>query len=111
MRRLGVLVVLALAAFGLPGCGSGGAARGSGGAARRSEGAAVFNRECTSCHTLSQDAPPSKQGGSLLDYRISRRQLVQFTREMPVRHPLTPRQLSDVVDYLEGVERRAGAGR
>jgi hypothetical protein len=31
--------------------------------------------------------------------------MLQFVREMPVRHPLSPAQLQDVVAYVLAVER------
>jgi hypothetical protein len=36
--------------------------------------------------------------------------MVQFVREMPVRHPLSPVQLRDVVTYVLAVERGGRSG-
>jgi hypothetical protein len=36
--------------------------------------------------------------------------MVQFVREMPVRHPLSPVQLRDVVAYVLAVERGGRSG-
>jgi mono/diheme cytochrome c family protein len=89
-----------LAAAGLAGgCG--------GSAARRPPGAAVFARDCTACHSLLGNESLHRQGGDLLGYRISRAELLEFTREMPVRHPLTRAELNDVVDYVFALQRHA----
>jgi mono/diheme cytochrome c family protein len=66
----------------------------------RVSGAEVFARECAVCHSVIGNESLHRQGGDLLGYRMTRRQLVEFTREMPVRHPLAPAQLAAVVDYV-----------
>jgi mono/diheme cytochrome c family protein len=69
-------------------------------------GRALFTRECSSCHSLSGREDPRRQGGDLLEFRSSRTALVQLTREMPVRRPLSVSALQAVVDYVMSVERR-----
>jgi hypothetical protein len=69
-------------------------------------GARVFAGECALCLSLIGNESLHRQGGDLLGYRISRQQLVQFTREMPVRRPLTQAELSAVVDYVFALQRR-----
>jgi hypothetical protein len=49
-----------------------------------------------------------RQGGDLLGYRFSRRDLLEFVREMPVRRPLHPAQLAAIVNYVSGKDRSAG---
>ena len=85
---------------------------GCGGAsgARPVTGSRVFAAECSACHSLGGRESPSRQGGDLLDFHFSRQVMREFAREMPVRHPLSARELRAVVDYVVGVE-RAGAAR
>lgn len=66
----------------------------------------MFATSCSSCHTLTGVDSPSHQGGDLLHVRISRVQLLQFTREMPVRHRLSTAELSAVTDYVLAMQRR-----
>jgi mono/diheme cytochrome c family protein len=66
----------------------------------------VFASACGSCHTLTGVDSPSHQGGDLLHVRLTRAQMLQFTREMPVRHPLTPAELSAVTSYVLSAQRR-----
>ncbi len=66
----------------------------------------MFGSECAACHSLVGNESRHKIGGDLLGYRIPRQELTEFTREMPVRHPLTHAELSAVVDYVYGLERR-----
>ena len=70
-------------------------------------GAVVFAQTCHSCHSLTGNESPHKQGGDLLGYRMSREQLVGFTRVMPTR-PLTSAELSAVVDYILRRQRSHG---
>lgn len=65
----------------------------------RGGGASIFAHNCASCHTLVGNESAHKQGGDLLGFHMTRRQLQTFTREMPTR-PLTAAQLSAVVDYV-----------
>ena len=76
------------------------------GSAQPQSGAGLFAASCGHCHTLTGVDSPSHQGGDLLHLRLSRAQLLQFTREMPVRHPLTPAELSAVTSYVLAAERR-----
>lgn len=69
------------------------------------DGAAIFVRDCQSCHSLVGNESEHKQGGDLLGYRMTRAQLLGFTRVMPTR-PLTAAQLSAVVDYVLRAQRR-----
>jgi mono/diheme cytochrome c family protein len=69
----------------------------------------VFTQDCAVCHSVVGNESRHKQGGDLLGYRITRQELVQFTREMPVRHRLTGAELSAVVDYVFALQHR-GAG-
>jgi mono/diheme cytochrome c family protein len=76
---------------------------------RSSSGAVVFAEECQTCHTLVGNESRRTQGGDLMGYRLNRATLAQFTREMPVRHPLSPAELSAVVNLLLRAERH-GSG-
>jgi mono/diheme cytochrome c family protein len=99
MARFGVsalLVVLAVSA-----CGS------SAQQDQRVGGAVVFARSCQACHSLIGNESRHKQGGDLLDYRMSRGEMTSFTREMPARPPLTQAELRAVVGYVLAAERRA----
>lgn len=48
-----------------------------------------------------------RQGGDLLGYRLTRQELSEQVREMPVRRPLTQAELTAVVDYVYALEHRA----
>lgn len=63
-------------------------------------GQTVFAQECSVCHTLSGRDEPGKMGGDLLGFHASRTEVLQFVREMPVRHRLTAAQLQAVVSYV-----------
>jgi mono/diheme cytochrome c family protein len=93
MRGLALVALIC----GLAGCG---------GASARPSGAQVFSAECAACHSAIGNESRHRVGGDLLGYRISRQQLIEFTREMPVRRPLTRAQLSAVVDYVFALQRR-----
>jgi mono/diheme cytochrome c family protein len=99
-----VLARAALAALAIAvvatGCGS------SGGAPRPS-GAALFTEDCGMCHSLTGRQSPRRQGGDLLALRMSRVEMLQFVREMPVPHPLTQAEVGAVADYVRSVETRA----
>jgi hypothetical protein len=88
----------------LAGCG-GGASHG-----HSPPGADVFARDCEMCHSVIGNESRHRVGGDLLGYRMTREQLTEFTREMPVRRPLTRAQLAAVVDYLYGLQQRGGPG-
>jgi mono/diheme cytochrome c family protein len=83
-----------LVAVALAGCGS----------ASRS-GAGVFARACAACHSLVGNESRHKQGGDLLGYRLTRAEWLQFTREMPVKKPLTDAEVAAVVDYILRITR------
>jgi mono/diheme cytochrome c family protein len=72
----------------------------------RSSGRSLFTQACGFCHSLTGQDSPSKQGGDLLGVRLRRPVALQFAREMPVRHPLSPAQLAAIVDYIALVQRR-----
>jgi hypothetical protein len=61
------------------------------------------------CHSVIGNESLRRQGGDLLGYRMTRQQLREFTREMPVRHRLTPAELNAVVDYVFALQRRGSA--
>jgi mono/diheme cytochrome c family protein len=94
---LGAVLVCAV----LAGCGAGQPAHAP-------SGRAVFDRECSGCHSLSGHNNPRLQGGDLLNFHSTRRQLVQLAGQMPVRHPLTAPELQAVVSFVMDVERRGG---
>jgi mono/diheme cytochrome c family protein len=73
-------------------------------------GAALFARNCSLCHSLIGNESLRRQGGDLLRARRSRPILLQFAREMPVRRPLSERQLGQIVDYIRRVQ-ASGAGK
>jgi mono/diheme cytochrome c family protein len=97
-QRPASAVAIVLAAAMLGGCG---------GSATRVSGAAVFSAHCAICHSISGPPAPEQQGGDLGRAQLPRRQLVQFTTEMPVvNRPLTRAQLTAVVSYLFRAQRR-----
>jgi mono/diheme cytochrome c family protein len=63
-------------------------------------GAALFAEDCQACHSLIGNESLHKQGGDLLGYSMSHRQMTSFAREMPVRRRLSSRQLRAVVDFV-----------
>jgi mono/diheme cytochrome c family protein len=97
-----VLCVVVVAGAALAGCGGSGESSGTG--ARGPSGQAVFVRACQSCHSLSGHSSARQQGGDLRGFSSTRAQLDQFTREMPVRQPLTAAELRSVVTYVRAVE-------
>jgi hypothetical protein len=70
----------------------------------------LFTQDCGGCHSLSGRQSPRRQGGDLLRLHIGREPMLQFVREMPVRHPLSPVQLRDLVAYVLAVERGERSG-
>ena len=74
-------------------------------------GAAVFAHNCSGCHSLIGNESLHRQGGDLVRYRFSRADLLEFAREMPLRKPLSARELTAVVDYILLAERGASGGR
>lgn len=69
---------------------------------------ALFTQACGACHTVSGVSPPSKQGGDLLRVHLKRPVMIEFAREMPMRRRLDPAELDSVVDYILGLQHRAG---
>ena len=100
MRR-GFAFAAVAASVALIGCGS--VSR-----PRSASGKALFAADCSACHSLIGSESLRRQGGDLLGYRFSRRDLLEFAREMPVRRPLSPAQLAAIVGYVSGRERSAG---
>ena len=99
MRR-GTSVVLVATSVAVAGCGGGGSL------SQSREAAAVFVSNCSACHSLIGNESRHRQGGDLVGYRLSRQELLEFTREMPTRRPLTSSQLETVVDYVLAFQRR-----
>ena len=95
---LGLAAVALAAALG--GC------AGTGGAGKP-PGQTLFAQDCSVCHSLTGRQSPRRQGGDLLALPIDRVAMLEFTREMPVRHRLSSAQLRTVADYVLAVERRA----
>jgi mono/diheme cytochrome c family protein len=75
-------------------------------ATARASGKAIFVHDCQACHSLIGNESERKQGGDLLGPRLSRAQLLSFTRVMPTR-PLSARELAAVVAYVLAAEQRA----
>lgn len=94
---LGVLAVALLGA----GCGSGSSIK-----SQPPSGRALFASSCGGCHTLTGVDSPTHQGGDLLHVALTRAQLRQFTREMPVRRPLSAAELDAVTSYVLAVQGR-----
>jgi mono/diheme cytochrome c family protein len=67
-------------------------------------GAAIFAQECSVCHSLIGNESLHRPGGDLIGYRLTRQQLTQQTRQMPVKRPLTAAQLAAVVQYVWTVQ-------
>ncbi len=68
-------------------------------------GKAVFAHSCSACHSLIGNESLRKQGGDLLNYKLTEAQLISFTRVMPAR--LTAAQLEAVVRYLMRAQAKA----
>jgi mono/diheme cytochrome c family protein len=100
MRRGFAFAALA-ASVALLGCGSTSEPRSA-------SGKALFAEDCSACHSLIGNESLRRQGGDLRGYPFSRRDLLEFAREMPVRRPLDPVQLAAIVDYVSDKERSAG---
>jgi mono/diheme cytochrome c family protein len=67
----------------------------------------VFDAHCELCHSISGSSRPEQQGGDLRGLHLPRRELVQFTVEMPiVKSRLTASEVRAVVDYMQAVARR-----
>jgi mono/diheme cytochrome c family protein len=105
VRRLLLPLLAACAASAVTGCGS----SHSPSHTSTTAGRALFARACGGCHTISGHEDPRRQGGDLLGFHASRRQMRQLAGEMPVRHPLSQSQLEAVVSFVLSME--AGGGR
>jgi mono/diheme cytochrome c family protein len=103
MRGVTVLTAACVAALAGTGCGAVQAAR-------PASGASLFSRSCSACHSLLGNESRHRPGGDLLGYRMTRQELTQFTREMPVKHPLSQAELNAVVSYVAAAQRQARAG-
>jgi len=102
MRR-GTSVALVVTSVAATGCGNGG------GLSQTRQAAALFARDCSACHSVIGNESRHRQGGDLVGYRFSRRELLEFSREMPTRRPLTSAQLNMVVEYVLDIEQRRRA--
>jgi mono/diheme cytochrome c family protein len=97
-----VVSVVLIGALGVAGCASSSSERAP-------SGAVVFAQACQVCHSLIGSESEYKQGGDLVGYRMSRLDLTEFSREMPVRRQLSAAALRAVVDYVLSAERRPTA--
>jgi mono/diheme cytochrome c family protein len=93
--RIAALAIAAVAA----GCGS------SAGQPRAT-GRALFAEDCAVCHSLTGHASPRQQGGDLLGFQMTRSQMLEFVREMPISHRLSSAQQETVADYVRAAEAR-----
>ncbi len=85
---------------------------GCGGSAHSSnDGAAIFASACSSCHTLAPNPHPSPVGGTLSGYGFTEAQVASFTRVMPLRKRLTPRQIAAVSRFVVRSQQRSGGLR
>jgi mono/diheme cytochrome c family protein len=94
--RIATALPITVAAAWLAGCGM---------SAPSPSGRALFAASCAGCHSLSGVQSPRRQGGDLLRFHASSRQMLELTREMPVRHPLSAPELRTVARYVIEVER------
>ena len=94
------LVVAAVAA----GCGSGSGS--GGGDPSRSRGPALFSENCAACHSLGGRSSPRQQGGDLLGVHMTRAEMLEFVREMPVPHRMSRAEQEIVADYVRSAEAR-----
>ena len=85
---------------------SAGLLAGCGGSHPLPSGRSLFVSSCSRCHSLTGFNSPGQQGGDLLGVQLSRVQLLQFAREMPLRHPLTQREFEVLASYILAVQRR-----
>jgi mono/diheme cytochrome c family protein len=77
---------------------------GSNGGPPRLGGAALCTENCVVCHSLDGRPSPRQQGGDLLSVHMTRGQMLEFVREMPVPHRLSFTQQDTVADYVRSVE-------
>jgi len=98
---------IALAALAIAAAAAVAAGCGSGGSSRRSEVASLFTKDCGMCHSLTGRQSPRQQGGDLLAVHMTRAEMLEFVREMPVPHRLSSAQQETVADYVRAIEARA----
>ena len=79
---------------------------GSGGSPPRAAGPKLFAENCAICHSINGRPSPRQQGGDLLTVHTTGAQMLEFVREMPVRHPLSSAEIEAVADYVRAVEAR-----
>jgi len=77
---------------------------GSGGGPPPATGRALFAEDCGACHSLTGTASSRQQGGDLLALHMTRAQMLEFVREMPVPHRLSSTEQGAVADYVRSVE-------
>ena len=58
------------------------------------------------CHSLIGRQLPRRQGGDLLALHMTRAEMLEFVREMPVPRHLSSAQAETVADYVRAVEAR-----
>ena len=58
------------------------------------------------CHSLNGRQVPRRQGGDLLALHMTRAEMLEFVREMPVPRRLSSAQVGTVADYVRAVEAR-----
>ena len=80
------------------------AGSGSGGGSQDPSGAALFAEDCGTCHSLTGQQSPRRQGGDLLALHMTRAEMLEFVGEVPVAHRLSSAQLQTVGDYVRAVE-------
>ena len=98
-RRLAASALVALTA-GVSGCGGSSAPSGQ----------RLFAGSWSTCHSLSGNERPSRQGGDLRGLRISHAAMLRFVREMPVRHHLAGVQGNAVAKYVRAIEHATRKG-
>lgn len=79
---------------------------GSGGGSSRAGGPALFTENCATCHSLNGRDSPRQQGGDLLGAHMTRAEMLEFVREMPVPHRMSPAEQKTVADYILSVQAR-----
>ena len=80
------------------------AAAGCGGGSRNSRGHAIFEQECSSCHTLTGH-DTRIDGGDLAIARLRVADIASFARVMPVRRPLSNADAVAVARYVRARRR------
>jgi mono/diheme cytochrome c family protein len=81
---------------------------GSSGGPRQPSGAELFTENCAMCHSVNGRPTPRQQGGDLVSVHMTREQMLEFVREMPVPHHLSSAEQATVADYVRSVEARGG---